>query len=239
MMRNIGMGWMGVALVGAVATGLVGAGYVARTGASLEDPETIFVLLADLLFDPLITGFLLAALLAAIMSTISSQLLVSSSSLTEDFYRIYLRRDAGQRELVTVGRISVLLVALVALWLASDPGNTILGLVANAWAGFGAAFGPVVILSLTWKRLTRDGALAGIIVGAASVLFWIYAPVLPNGAALTSVLYELVPGFLLGGLAAVAVSIAGRSPPESVLRNFEESDAALRAELAPRPAGNA
>jgi len=228
-MRNIGMTWMGVALVGAVATGLVGAAYVVRTGAPLEDPETIFILLADVLFDPLITGFLLAALLAAIMSTISSQLLVSSSSLTEDFYRIYLRRDAGQGELVTVGRACVLLVALVAIWLAYDPENTILGLVANAWAGFGAAFGPLVILSLTWKGLTRNGALAGIVVGAATVLFWIYAPVLADGAALSSIVYEIVPGFILGGLAAVLVSLAGPRPPESVLRTFEESDAEFRA----------
>ena len=177
-MRNIGMTWMGVALIGALATGLVGAAYVARSGTPLADPETIFILLADVLFDPLITGFLLAALLAAIMSTISSQLLVSSSSLTEDFYRIYLRRNASQTELVTVGRLCVLLVALIAIFLAYDPDNTILGLVANAWAGFGAAFGPVVILSLTWRRLTRNGAIAGILVGAVTVLFWIYAPVL-------------------------------------------------------------
>jgi len=228
-MRNVGMTWMGVALIGALATGLVGAAYVARTGTALEDPETIFILLSQVLFDPLITGFLLAALLAAIMSTISSQLLVSSSSLTEDFYRIYLRREAGQRELVTVGRACVLLVALVAILLAYDPENTILGLVANAWAGFGAAFGPLVILSLTWKGLTRNGALAGIVVGAATVLFWIYAPVLVDGAALSSIVYEIVPGFILGGLAAILVSLAGPRPSQSVLRTFEESDAEFRA----------
>ncbi|MBA3510558.1 sodium/proline symporter PutP [Sphingomonas sp.] len=228
-MRNIGMTWMGVALIGALATGLVGAAYVVRTGATLADPETIFILLADVLFDPLITGFLLAALLAAIMSTISSQLLVSSSSLTEDFYRIYLRQTASQTELVTVGRACVLLVALVAIWLAYDPDNTILGLVANAWAGFGAAFGPVVILSLTWRRLTRNGALAAIVVGAATVLLWIYAPVLENGAALSSLIYEIVPGFLLGGLAAIVVSLAGSPPPKSVLAKFEESEAERRA----------
>ena len=226
-MRNIGMTWMGVALIGAVATGLMGATYVARTGTPLDDPETIFVLLADVLFDPLITGFLLAALLAAIMSTISSQLLVSSSSLTEDFYRIYLRKDASQKELVTVGRICVLVVALVAIWMAYDPNNTILGLVANAWAGFGAAFGPVVILSLVWKRMTRNGALAGILVGAATVLFWIYAPVLEGGAALSSVLYEIVPGFLLGGLAVILVSLLGPRPSDNVVRTFEASEAEL------------
>jgi SSS family solute:Na+ symporter/sodium/proline symporter len=233
-MRNIGMTWMGVALVGALATGIAGAAYVAQTGVPLKDAETIFILLADLLFDPLLTGFLLAALLAAIMSTISSQLLVSSSSLTEDFYRLYLRRDASQKELVTVGRLSVLLVALVAIFLAYDPENTVLGLVGNAWAGFGAAFGPLVILSLTWKRLTRDGALAGIVVGAATVLFWIYAPVLEDGKALSSVIYEIVPGFVLGTLSAVLVSLAGQQPTESVLGTFQASEAArLDAAAAP------
>ncbi len=233
-MRNIGMTWMGVALIGALATGLTGAAYVASTGTPLEDPETIFILLAELLFDPLITGFLLAALLAAIMSTISSQLLVSSSSLTEDFYRIYLRQEAAQGELVAVGRACVLLVALVAIWLAYDPENTILGLVANAWAGFGAAFGPVVILSLVWPRLTRNGALAGIIVGALTVLVWIYAPVLANGGALSSIVYEIVPGFVLGGLAAMIVSLAGPPPSESVLRTFEQSEKERRDLSAPR-----
>ena len=228
-MRNIGMSWMAVALIGSVATGLIGATYVVRTGTPLDDPETIFILLADVLFDPLVTGFLLAALLAAIMSTISSQLLVSSSSLTEDFYRLYFRREASQRELVTVGRLSVLAVALAAIWLAYNPENTILGLVANAWAGFGAAFGPIVILSLTWKRLTRNGALAGIVTGAATVLFWIYAPVLGGGATLSSVIYEIVPGFLLGGRAAILVSLADREPPETVVRTFEESEAERRA----------
>ncbi len=223
-MRNIGMSWMAVALGGAVSTGLVGATYVARTGTPLADPETIFILLADVLFDPLITGFLLAALLAAIMSTISSQLLVSSSSLTEDFYRIYWRRDASQRELVTVGRICVLAVALASIGLAYDPESSILGLVANAWAGFGAAFGPIVILSLTWKRLTRNGALAGMVLGAATVLFWIYVPVLDGGGALSTLLYEMVPGFLVCAAAAILVSLLGPPPPVSVVRTFEESD---------------
>ncbi|HXH52681.1 MAG TPA: sodium/proline symporter PutP [Sphingomicrobium sp.] len=224
-MRNIGMSWMVVTLIGALATGFVGLAYATRNGISVDDPETIFVVMSQLLFHPLIAGFMLAALLAAIMSTISSQLLVSSSSLTEDFYRIYLRRDASQRELVTVGRASVLAVALVAAWLALDPESNILGLVANAWAGFGAAFGPIVILSLTWKRLTRNGALAGMLVGAATVLFWIYAPVLAGGDTLSSVIYEIVPGFLLCGLAAVVVSLAGSPPPESVIQTFDQSEA--------------
>ena len=227
-MRNIGMTWMGISLLGALATGFVGLAYANRNGLNVADPETIFIILSQILFHPLITGFLLAALLAAIMSTISSQLLVSSSSLTKDFYLIHLRRAASERELVLVGRLSVVAVALVAIALAYDPDNNILGLVANAWAGFGAAFGPIVILSLTWKRLTRNGALAGMILGAVTVLFWIYAPVLAGGAALSSVIYEIVPGFLICGAAAILVSLLDKPPPETVIRTFEESEAELR-----------
>ncbi|HZW15378.1 MAG TPA: sodium/proline symporter PutP, partial [Brevundimonas sp.] len=177
--RRIGMSWMIVSLIGALGTGLAGLAYATANGLSVEDPETIFIILSDVLFHPLISGFLLAAILAAIMSTISSQLLVASSSLTEDFYAMFIRRDAPQKELVLVGRLAVLAVALAAIGLAYSPDNNVLGLVANAWAGFGAAFGPLIILSLTWKRMTRNGALAGMITGAAVVLFWIFAPVLP------------------------------------------------------------
>ena len=228
-MRAIGMSWMAITLVGALATGFAGLAYARRNGLDVADPETIFIVLSDLLFHPLVTGFLLAALLAAIMSTISSQLIVSSSSLTEDFYRTWLRREASQRELVRVGRISVVLVALVAIALAHNPDNNILGLVANAWAGFGAAFGPIVILSLTWKRMTRNGALAGMVLGAVTVLFWIYAPVLEGGAALTTLIYEMVPGFLVCGIAAILVSLVDKPPPEEVVRTFDDSDSERRA----------
>lgn len=219
-MRNIGMGWMAVTVIGALGTGLAGLAYATRTGLQIADPETIFIVLSDILFHPLITGFLLAAILAAIMSTISSQLLVSSSSLVEDFYAVFLRRNAPQKELVMVGRLAVLAVALAAIGLAYNPNSNVLSLVSQAWAGFGAAFGPLVILSLTWKRMTRNGALAGMIVGAATVLFWIYAPVLPNGAALSSVLYEMVPGFLLSLLAIVVVSKLDTAPPQDVVETF-------------------
>lgn len=232
-MRNIGMGWMLVTLIGALGTGLAGLAYATRTGLEVSDPETIFIILSDVLFDPLITGFLLAAILAAIMSTISSQLLVSSSSLVEDFYGVFLRKQASQKELVTVGRLAVLAVSLAAIALAYSPDSNILGLVSKAWAGFGAAFGPLVILSLTWKRMTRNGALAGMVVGALTVLFWIYAPVLPNGQALTSVLYEMVPGFILSFAAIVAVSLMDRAPQPEVARTFDAVQAALAEARAP------
>ncbi len=221
MMRNIGMSWMLVTLIGALATGLAGLAYATRTGLEVSDPETIFILLSDVLFHPLITGFLLAAILAAIMSTISSQLLVSSSSLVEDFYGTFIRRNASQKELVLIGRLAVLAVALAAIFLAWNPDNSVLNLVGQAWAGLGAAFGPLVILSLTWRRMTRTGALAGMIVGAATVLVWIYAPIGPNGAPLSSVIYEMVPGFLLSFATILVVSLLGPKPPAAVTETFD------------------
>ncbi len=226
-MRNIGMSWMLVTLIGALGTGLVGLAYATRTGLDVADPETIFIILSDVLFHPLITGFLLAAILAAIMSTISSQLLVSSSSLVEDFYGVFLRKDAPQKELVLAGRLAVLAVSLAAIGLAYDPNSNVLGLVSNAWAGFGAAFGPLVILSLTWKRMTRNGALAGMIVGAAVVLFWIFAPVVPDGKTLSSVIYEMVPGFLLSFLAIVVVSKLDKAPVPEITDTFERVEQEL------------
>ncbi len=208
-MRRIGMSWMLVTVVGSVMCGIVGLAFVTRTGAPLGDPETIFIVLSQTLFHPYIAGFLLAAILAAIMSTISSQLLVSSSSLTEDFYKTFLRSGASQSELVLVGRIATLAVALVAIALALDRSSSILSLVGNAWAGFGAAFGPVILLSLHWRGITRSGALAGIIAGAGTVLIWLYAPFTIGGQAPTAVIYEIIPGFIMSALAALGVSKLG------------------------------
>ncbi|AKQ41917.1 proline: sodium symporter [Aurantiacibacter atlanticus] len=208
--RNIGLSWMAVALIGALGIGLAGRAYVERNPAlTLENPETIFILLANTLFHPFVTGFLLAALLAAIMSTISSQLLVSSSSLAEDFYRLFLKKNASEREMVNVGRVSVALVAVAAIVIASDPESGVLALVANAWAGFGAAFGPLIILSLTWKRMTGAGAVAGLVTGAVVVMAWIALGW--NGAFLGGPgVYEIIPGFVAAWLAIWLVSKATR-----------------------------
>lgn len=203
--RWIGMSWMAICLAGALGVGLAGRAYVERNGMTLEDPETIFMLLAETLFHPLVTGFLLAALLAAIMSTISSQLLVSSSSLTEDFYRLFLRKDASERESVNVSRLFVLVVAIAAIVIASDPESEVLGLVSNAWAGFGAAFGPMILLSLTWDRMTGAGAVSGLITGAVVVFGWIAAGW--NASFLGGPgVYEIIPGFIAALVAILVVS---------------------------------
>lgn len=201
----IAMGWMVVSLGGAIGVGLAGRAYAEARGLAVPDPETIFILLAEALFHPAVTGFLYAALLAAIMSTISSQLLVSSSSLTEDFYRLFLRRGASEAEAVRIGRLCVALVAAAAVGIAADPASEVLGLVANAWAGFGAAFGPLILLSLTWPRMTGAGALAGLVSGAGVVAGWIalgWNRSLAGGPGL----YEIVPGFAAALLAIVIVS---------------------------------
>ena len=211
--RNIGMSWMVISLVGAVSLGIFGRAYAVRNGIVVADPETIFIVLAEMLFHPLVTGFLFAALLAAVMSTISSQLLVASSSLTEDFYRLFLRKHATEKEAVMVGRVCVLLVGLVAAVIAWDPTSKVLGLVSHAWAGFGAAFGPLIVLSLTWKRMTGTGAVAGLVVGALTVMAWIalgWDASFMGGAGV----YEIIPGFAAAWAAIYFVSLATESRGE-------------------------
>ncbi|GGY49858.1 sodium/proline symporter PutP [Parvularcula lutaonensis] len=229
--RNIGMAWMIVTVIGAVLVGLAGRAYVAsdeggiaaylseagRGGIEAFDPETIFIVLSQILFHPFISGFLLAAILAAIMSTISSQLLVSSSSLTEDFYKIFLRRGASEKELVTVGRSSVLVVALVAIGLALDRSSNILTLVSNAWFGFGSAFGPVVLLSLFWKKMTRTGALLGMLTGAIVVLVWVYGPAGPHQD-----IAAIIPGFALATAAIFLGSMAFGSVDRPIAARHDE-----------------
>lgn len=205
--RRIGMSWMIISLAGAISVGLVGAAYIKSIGGDLGDPETIFVFLSNTLFNPLVSGFLLAAVLAAIMSTISSQLLVTSCSLTEDIYHTFLRKEANDTELVLVGRFCIVIVALLAIFLAHNRDSSILSLVSNAWAGFGAAFGPVVLMSLFWARMTRQGALAGILVGASAVLLWIYGGFTIDNQTPSDYLYEIVPGFFAGVSAIFIVSL--------------------------------
>jgi len=224
--RRIGMTWMILCLGGAVAVGFFGIAYFQNhpdqaSGVS-ENGERIFIELTRILFNPWIAGILLSAILAAVMSTLSCQLLVCSSALTEDLYKNFLRKNATQRELVWVGRLMVLLVAVIAIALASAPHTRVLGLVRYAWAGFGAAFGPVVLLSLIWKRMTRNGALAGMIVGAATVLIWKqYA---------WFGLYEIIPGFLFACIAIVLFSLLGKGPSAAAQQRFDAAEAEYQAD---------
>lgn len=174
--HRISMTWMILCLAGAVSVGFFGIAYFSnhpeQAGNVTNNAERVFIELSMLLFNPWIAGILLSAILAAVMSTLSCQLLVCSSAITEDLYRPFFRPGATQRELVWVGRIMVLLIAIISIVLAANPENRVLGLVSYAWAGFGAAFGPVILISLLWPRMTRNGALVGMLIGAATVIIW-------------------------------------------------------------------
>lgn len=203
-------------MVGAVLVGLTGIIFVdGQLGGQLADSEKIFMLLVNAIFHPLVAGILLAAILAAIMSTADSQLLVSSSALAEDFYKQVFRTQASSQEIVTVGRIAVIVLSIIALLLALNPDSSVLGLVSYAWAGFGAAFGPVLLLSLYWQSMNRYGALAGIIVGAVTVVVWKQI----TGGIFD--LYEIIPGFILATIAIVAVSKMTGAPSALVQQQFQ------------------
>ena len=226
--RRVGMSWMIIALIGALTTGLFGAAWVSANQASLSDPETIFIFLGQILFHPLIAGFLLAAILAAIMSTISSQLLVTSSSLANDLYASFFNRNASQSHLVFAGRMAVVCVAVVAIILAFDRSSTILTLVSNAWAGFGAAFGPLVLFSLFKANMSRAAAITGMISGAATVLIWIYAPITIGGQSLSSIIYEIVPGFVVSSLSILLVSSIWPCRDERVTKLYTDFQQLIR-----------
>ncbi|PPF43525.1 sodium/proline symporter PutP [Pseudoclavibacter sp. AY1F1] len=218
--RRIGISWMFLSLLGAVIAGLVAVAYVQENGVDVSDPETVVLLMAQVLFHPLVSGFILAAVLAAIMSTISSQLIVCSSALVEDLFMVVAKRKPSAKTLVLAGRGGVLGVAIVAGILALNPSDSILALVGFAWAGFGAAFGPIILLSLYWKKLTNWGALAGMVTGAATVFIW---------SALGTDLYEIIPGFILNLVVSVVVSLLTHKPgsatDDDVEREFAETGA--------------
>lgn len=224
----IGMGWMILSLIGALMVGLAGIAYISKTGMELKDPETIFLVFSQVLFHPLVSGFLLAAILAAIMSTISSQLLVVSSSLTRDIYKLFLDKEASEARQVQVGRVSVIVVAIIAVLLAGNKDSSVLKLVSHAWAGFGAAFGPLVILSLTWKRMNRNGALAGMIVGALTVIIWVYGGFTIGGQPANDAIYSIMPGFLFSAIATVVVSLMTPLPPNHILEKYDEMEKGLK-----------
>lgn len=207
--RRVGISWMILTVGGAILVGLFAIAYVSTQlpdkmaffDGSKENAETVFIFFSRYLFHPLIGGFLLSAILAAVMSTISSQLLVTSSSMTEDIYKAFLKKDASSKHLLIVSRLAVLVVAIVAFLISLKPKDSILNLVGNAWAGFAAAFGPLIILSLFWKKTTTQGALTGMILGAITVLSWVYIP------HDYKELYEIIPGFAVSFVSTIVVSL--------------------------------
>jgi sodium/proline symporter len=225
--RRISMTWMILCLLGAVSVGFFGIAYfTAHPENALEvnqNAERVFIESAKHLFNPWITGFLLAAILSAIMNTLSCQLLMCSSALTEDIYKTFFRKKASQRELVWCSRFMVLAIAAIAILIASNPKSGILHMVGYAWAGFGAAFGPVIILSLLWSRTTKNGALAGIIIGTITVLVWNHNHWFD--------LYEIVPGFVFATIGVILVSLLDKKPDASIDNKFKVAAKELKREL--------
>ena len=218
--RRIGMSWMVFCLLGAVGVGFFGIAYFYANpelaSAVNNNREQIFIELARHLFNPWIAGILLSAILAAVMSTLSCQLLISSSAITEDFYRGFIRPKAGDKELVWLGRLMVLAIAIIAITIAQNPDSQVLKLVEHAWAGFGSSFGPLVLFSLFWKRTNSTGAMAGMLTGALVVIFW-------HKVAPDSGIYEMIPGFILSSVSIVIGSLVSKAPETEVVESYENA----------------
>lgn len=211
---RIAMTWVLLSLTFAIAIGVVGKAYLS-TPLENANAERVFILMAESLSAPFITGIIWSAILAAIMSTSSSQLLVTSSAVSRDLFQAFLKKDASEKTLIRVSRLSVLLVSAIAVYLGSDPNSYIFSIVSYAWAGFGACFGATVLLSLYWKRMTLKGAYAGVIVGGVTVLIWKQFEWFG--------LYELVPGFFFSIAAIIIVSLLDKEPSESIKETFEKA----------------
>jgi len=219
--------WVVLSLAATIIIAYLGRMFVYDNGLDLSEEllangqqSLVFVKLARYVFPSFIAGLLLAAIIAASMSTADSQLLVAASSFTSDIYKPILRKKASNDEIVWVSRIVVIAISVVAYFIASSEGEAaqaIMNLVSNAWGIFGAAFGPVVLLSLFWKRFTYKGAVAGIVVGALVDMLWLWLPV-SDGASLTALtgIYEIIPGFVIGGIASVVVTLIDKEPSQDV-----------------------
>ncbi len=218
--RRIATGWTALGLAGALLVGFSGVGYLQPVLQGSES-EKVFIYMVQNMFPAALAAICLAAILAAIMSTADSQLLVSASVLVEDFYLTLLRRKADQTELVWAGRGAVVAITIIATYLAWEPGRKVLDLVAYAWAGFGAAFGPVLLFSLYWRRMTRWAAIGGLLSGGITVVWW---KAMAGGIF---DLYEIVPGVLIASLVIVIVSLASRPPADRVTGLYDRVMARL------------
>ncbi len=211
---NIAMTWVIISLTAAVMVGLVGRVYLPTLLEGVH-AETVFLVMSEKLFSPFIAGLIWSAVLAAIMSTASAQLLVTASAVSQDLYKNLFHPDASDKELVWISRVTVLAVAAIAIILALNPDSYILTMVAYAWAGFGAAFGPAILISLYWRRMTRLGCIAGVVVGGLTVLIWKQFSWFG--------LYEIVPGFLLSSIAIYVVSLLDKEPSSDILEDYDKA----------------
>lgn len=224
--RKIAIVWVVLSLAASCLIGLIARAYLtAELDATTS--ETAFIRTIQQLFSGnfaiiFIGGIFLCGILAAIMSTADSQLLVTASAVSEDMYKGAIRKNASEKSALRVGRIAVLVVAVIAFLIAIDPNSSIMGLVSDAWAGFGAAFGPIVLLAIFWKRTNAPGAICGMVVGALTVIIWDY-PAIINGATIGAAtnIYSLIPGFFLALVCAVVVSLITKKPDKEIVEKFE------------------
>lgn len=226
--KGVAIIWVFLSLVLACVIGIVGRVYLLPEVLTGGEEEKVFINMIIKLFTsdikaPIIAGIFLCGILAAIMSTADSQLLVSASSVAEDIVKGIVKKDARDETVFKISRITVLVIAVLAYLIALDPNSSIMGLVSNAWAGLGAAFGPTVLLSLYWKRTNFQGAVAGIVSGALTVIIWDYIP-LVGGSTLGSVtgLYSLAVGFAISLLAIVVVSLVTPAPTSEMIGEFDD-----------------
>ena len=211
--KYIAMTWFIISMIAAVMVGIVGKVFLTTplTGA---DVEKVLLVMTEELFSPFVVGLIMSAVLAAIMSTASGQLLVAASSLAQDIYRILVKKDATEQHLLTINRLSVLIISLLALYFALDENSYILDMVAYAWAGFGASFGPAILFSVYYKYTTRNAVIAGIVTGGVTVIVWKQLALLG--------LYEIVPGFILSSLVIYIVSKLDKKPSQAIIDQFEK-----------------
>ncbi len=234
--KGIAIVWVALSLAFAVIIGIVGRAYLHPEllgVAGADSAENVFVRMITKLFTedyalPFIAGIFLCGIMAAIMSTADSQLLVTASSVSEDIYKGIINKKADGKKVLNVSRITVIVVAVLAYLIALNPNSSIMGLVSNAWAGFGSAFGPLVILSLFWKRTNMQGAVAGIVSGGLLVLVWDYLPIIKSadGTMVTigtsTGIYSLLVGFFVSLISIVVVSLCTKAPDEEIIKEFED-----------------
>ena len=217
--RRIATVWVLISLFIAVFIGLVGRTLYPTALTTSSEAENVFILLATNLLPPLIAGFVMAGILAATISSSDSYLLIAASAFAKNIYQGLFRRKASDREVLNVSRLTLLLIAVVAIIIALDENSVIFTIVSFAWAGFGATFGPLMLFSLFWKRTTREGAVAGMIGGAGMVFVWNLL-IRPLGGMWD--IYELLPAFVFSCICIVAVSLLTPEPSEEIKREFEE-----------------